>query len=120
MSPLKEKIKKIGKKTKLKVGKIKGGRKITKTNITAGKIQRMEEAGHPPIKIRFKRLANLTTKSQTESQPETNDHQPHCSASSQSATHETNELVGDCPQPIPGDHTVSSQIVETMLVDQLL
>ena len=51
LSPLKEKIKKIGKNTKLKVGKIKGGCKITKTNITADKIQRMEEAGHPPIKI---------------------------------------------------------------------
>ena len=65
LSQLKEKIKKIGKNTKLKVGKIKGGCKITKTNITAEKIQQMEEAGHPPIKIKFKRLANLTTKSQT-------------------------------------------------------
>ena len=69
MSPLKEKIKKLGKKTKLKVGKIKGGCKITKTNITAKKIQQMEEAEHPPIKIKFKRLANFTTKSQTVSQP---------------------------------------------------
>ena len=94
--------------------------KLQKTNITAKKIQRMEEAGHPPIKIKFKRLANLTTKSQTVSQPESSDHQPHRSASSPPATHETNELVGDCPHPIPRDHTVGSQMVETMLVDQLL
>merc|ERR1712240_1007902 len=92
LSPIKEKINKLGKKTKLKVGKIKGGRKITNTNITTKKIQRMEEAGHPPIKIKFKRLANFTTKSQTVSQPESSDHQPHCSASSQPAIHETNEL----------------------------
>ena len=67
LSPLKEKIKKIGKKTKLKVGKIKGGCKITNTNITTKRIQQMEEAGHPPIKIRFKRLTNLTAGSQTKS-----------------------------------------------------
>ena len=94
--------------------------KLQKKAITAKKVQRMEEAGHPLIKIRFKRLANLTTKSQTESQPETNDRQTCCSASSQSATHETNELVGDCPHPIPGDHAVSGQMVEAMLVDQPL
>ena len=80
LSPLKEKIKKIGKNTKLKVGKMKGGRNITKQLITAGKIHRMEEAGNPPIKIRLKRLTNgllgiLTTRSQTKTQLETEDHQ---------------------------------------------
>ena len=101
LSPIKEKINKLGKKKKLKVGKIKGSHKVTNTNITAKKIQQMEEAGHPPIKIKFKRLTSFTTKSQTVSQPESSDHQPHCPASSEPATQETNELVGDCPHPIP-------------------
>ena len=35
LSLVKEKIMKLGKKTKLKVGKITGGHKLTDTNITA-------------------------------------------------------------------------------------
>ena len=71
LSPIKEKIKKIRKNTKSKVGKIKGDRKIIKKAITAEKIQRMEEAGNPPIKIRFKRLTDSAAGSQTQSQQET-------------------------------------------------
>ena len=105
LSPLKEKIKKIGKSTKLKVGKMKGGRNITKQLITAEKIHRMEEAGNPPLKIRLKRLTNgllgnLTTGSQTETQPETDDCQTCCLTLSHTVTHETNKPAGDYPQII--------------------
>ena len=74
----------------------------------------MEEAGHPPIKIRFKRLTNPAAGSQTQTQQET-DCQPFSSASLQSITYKPTR---DYPQPIPGYLMGESQTVETMPVDQ--
>ena len=76
----------------------------------------MEEAGHPPIKIKFKRLASSINQSQTVSQPESGDNQPHHPTPLQPARH---ELAGDCSHPTLREHAVGGQMVEAMLVDQL-
>ena len=57
LSPLKEKLSKLGKKTKLKIVKTKGGHKVFDASPTARRVGRPEEAGHPhvnpPIKLKI-------------------------------------------------------------------
>ena len=58
LSPLKEKLRKLGKKMKLKIIKTKGGHKVLDASPTAGRVGQPEEAGHPhvnpPIKLKIK------------------------------------------------------------------
>ena len=110
---------KLGKKTKLKIIKTKGGHRVLNTNSTAGKVQQSEEAGHPPvnppIKIKLKRLTSSMHKSQTVSQSESSGNTPLHPAPSQPARHDLTDVY---PHPTPGGHTVGGQVREAMLVDQ--
>ena len=86
----------MGKKTKLKIGKTKGGHIILNTNITAEKVQKSEDAGHPPmnppIKIKLKRLTSSVHKSQTVSQSESGGNTPLYLAASQPARYDLPEV----------------------------
>ena len=61
MSPLKDKMYELGKKTKIKIIKKKGGHKVVDTSLATRRVGRLEESGHsnvkPPIKLKIKRLA---------------------------------------------------------------
>ena len=109
----------MGINTKVKTGKTKCSHRVLNTNITAGKVQQMEETGHPPInppiKIKLKRLTSSVRQSQTVSQPESSGILPQHPAPPLPARHNLAEVS---THPNHREHTVDSQVVEEMLVDQ--